>query len=389
MNVLLISEIYLPTVSGVASSTDSIARFMAQRGHHVYLICPRPMAPYDAHPPKGMDIIYTPRLRDPILVNKPMTFFPLGLFEIWRTIATKKIDVVHIQEPGALGITTLLLAKLYRLPIVGAMHFSMEQVIRMTPKAVQFLSVPFMTLYVRMVYPQYTAIMMPTKTVTKDLAALIGHPERIHAISNGVDTTVYTSHTGSYAGLRKKYHLSEKQIYYLYLGRLDADKNIDTTLRALQHTSKDIHLIIAGVGTERKSLEDLAKTLSVSERIIWVEQVPLAEILDLYHLSDGFIIMSTVETQSIVALQAIACGLSLIVADAGALPELVRDGESGYVLPSFDDKKLAEKMIFLATHPDVRRSMGKASRELSLAHQKPTVLKKLEMLYEQVKKASV
>ncbi len=381
MNLLLISEIYLPTVSGVASSTDSIGRFMAERGHHVYLVCPRPMAPYDAHPPRGMEIIYTPRLRDPILVNKPMTFFPLGVFEIWHTIATKKIDVVHIQEPGALGITALLLAKLYRIPVVGAMHFSMEQVIRMTPKAMQFLSVPFMTSYVRVVYPQYTAIMMPTKTVTKDLAALIGHPERIHAISNGVDTGIYTPHVGSYALLRKKYHLNEKQTYYLYLGRLDADKNIDTILRALQHTAKNIHLIIAGVGTEKRSLENLAKALSVSERIMWVDQVSLEEIVDLYHLSDGFIIMSTVETQSIVALQAVACGLPLIVADAGALPELVRDEENGYILPSFDDEKLAEKMTYLSTHPEVRQAMGKESRKLSLMHQKSRVLKTLEALY--------
>ncbi len=384
MNILFISEIYLPTVSGVATSTDSIVRFMASRGHHVYLICPRPMAPYEAPPLPGLEIIYTPRLRDPILVNKPMTVIPLGLWEIWRTIATRNIDVVHIQEPGSLGIMTLLIAKLYRLPIVGAMHFSMEQVIRMTPVFMRPLSMPLMTLYVRMVYPHYTAIMMPTKTVTKDLSALIGHPERIHAVSNGVDTTLYVPQNGPYTALRKKYGLHPTQTYYLYLGRLDTDKNIETIVRALASTPQDIHLIIAGVGTQKQPLEALAASRSVSDRIVWIAQVSIAEILDLYHLSDGFIIMSVVETQSIVALQAIACGLPLIAADAGALPELVRDGKNGYILPPYDAHLLAEKMVYLSTHAAIRAKMGTESRKLSLAHHKPKVLHTLELLYQSV-----
>lgn len=348
---------------------------MASRGHHVYLICPRPMVPYIAPPQKGLDMIYTPRLRDPYLINKPMTVIPLGLWEIWRTIATKKIDVVHIQEPGSLGIMALILSKFYRLPIVGAMHFSMEQVIRMTPWFMKPLSAPFMTWYIRLIYPCYTAIMMPTKTVVKDLVAMIGHADRIHAISNGVDTALYAP---QFSTDRRKY------VSYLYLGRLDTDKNIETIIRALALTNADIRIIIAGIGTQRNYLENLATELSVSTRITWVDQVSLQKILDLYHLCDGFIIMSTVETQSIVALQAIACGLPLIVANAGALPELVRDGRNGYVLPPFDEKALAEKMMYLARHPEERRQMGKESRKLSMTHHKPTVLKKLEQLYKDI-----
>jgi glycosyltransferase involved in cell wall biosynthesis len=381
MNLLLISEVNLPTVSGVATSTDTIARFIASRGHHVYLVCPRPVVPYVSPPQEGLEIIYTPSFRDPFFVGKPMAIIPIGLWEIWHTIQTHHIDVVHIQEPGSLGIMALVLSKLYHLPVVGAMHFSLEQIVRITSAIFRPISEPFMKAYIRLVYPRYTAIMMPTKTVIKELSAFMGHAERMHAVSNGVNTTVYAPIKGSYASLRKKYHLHPTNPYFIYIGRFDADKNIETILKAMPLLSTDIRLILTGVGKQKENLVGLAKTLKIMDRITWIDQVSRNEIVDLYQLSDGFVIMSPVETQSIVALQAIACGLPVIAADAGALPELVHDGENGYLLPTFDEKLLAEKISYLATHPKERERMGKKSREMSLKHYTPVVLAQLEKLY--------
>lgn len=384
MNILFVSEIYLPTVSGVASSTDSITRFMAKRGHTVYLVVPRPMVSYIPEKQTGLHIIFAPRLRDLMYKDKPMTIFPLGFYEIWSVFKNHHIDVVHIQEPGALGIAALILSKMYKIPVVGAMHFSMEQILRMASPLVRPLSVPAMTLYIRLVYPRYTAIMMPTVTVTKDLARLIGHPERIHAVSNGIETNIYTPRNGSTGALRKKYTLDSNATYYIYIGRLDPDKNIETILRALAKTPQAIRLIIAGLGAEKVALKELAVSLRITDRITWFDKIPMGQIIELYQLSDAFIITSPVETQSIVTLQAIACGLPVIAAKAGALPELVHDGENGYLVPTYDVQVISQKMEYLATHPAIREAMGKKSRTISLAHEKSRVLLKLEHLYREV-----
>lgn len=382
MNILLVSDVYLPTVSGVASSSDSIARYMAQRGHHVYLICPRPVIPYTAPAQDHLDIIYTPTLRDPFFVDKSMAIFPMGIVEIWKTIASHHIDIIHIQEPGTLGIMALWFSRLYRLPTVGAMHFSLEQFVRMTPRLLRPFSEPFIRLYIRMIYPKYTAIMMPTATVTKDLAAIIGHPERIHAVSNGVDTSAYMPTTSSPVHLRRRYHLNSKDVCFMYLGRLDADKNIETIIRAFAKTRGAFRLILAGVGKQQQLLQQLVKKQGIEARVTWVQNLSQRHIIELYQLSDVFVIMSPVETQSIVTLQAIACGLPVLAADAGALPELVKDGKNGYLIPTFDELTLADKMSYLAAHPDIRKKMGKESRKLSLVHHKPLALRKLEKLYE-------
>lgn len=373
MNILIVSEVYLPTVSGVASSTDSIARFMATYGHHVIVVCPKSVVPYTPAPQKHLEFVYTPTFRDPFFVDKSMALFPMGVLELWKIIRTKKIDIIHIQEPGTLGITALILSKLYRVPTVGAMHFSMEQVIRIAPWFIRPFSASFMKGYIRLIYPRYTAIMMPTETVTKDLAAMIGHKEKIHAVSNGVDTTLYLP-------LAKT--VLKKSVSYLYLGRLDADKNIETILRAFAHTSPQLRLTVAGVGKQQGMLKELVRSLRLEQRITWIQNLSQQDIINLYQHSDVFVIMSPVETQSIVTLQAIACGLPVIAARAGALPELVQDGKSGYLLPTFDENALAEKMTYLAQHPDVRITMGKEGRRMSMKHEKKIVLRKLESLYK-------
>ena len=382
VNILFVSEVSLPTVSGVASSTDSITRFMAERGHRVFLVCPKPVLPYNPPPQKNLEVIYTASLRDPFFVGKPMGVIPLGLFDMKRILATKKIDVIHIQEPGALGIMALFLSKLYHVPTVGAMHFSIEQIIRVVPSLFRPFTAPFTKAYIHLVYPLYTAIMMPTKTVIPSLSSIIGHAEKIHAVSNGVDTALFIPGSGPAVTVRRRYHMDPDGFYFSYIGRLDSDKNIETILRALPHTNSSIHLILAGVGKQVDALRALADTLRVSDRIVWFGKVERPAMIDLYHASDAFVIMSTVETQSLVALQAIACGLPLLAANAGALPELVREGKNGYLLPSFDAKKLAQKMTYLSEHRTILEAMGKASRALSLIQDRQKVLRDLERLYQ-------
>lgn len=382
MNILLVSDVYLPTVSGVATSTDSIARFMASQGHQVTLVCPRPLVPFVMPEVPGLAIVYTPGVSDALFVNKSMTPFPLGFGPLWRVLRSKKIDVIHVQEPGSLGVTALFLAKLFRVPVVGAQHFSWTQVEKVAPPLLRWISVPFMKFYVRLIYAGFAAIMVPTKTASRDLSAIIGRESKIHPISNGVDTELYVPRKTSLSSLRAKYKLPAGGSVFLYIGRLDADKNIETILRSLPQIKNQAHMVIAGVGKQKEHLLDLARELHITN-ITWVGEVQKQTIIDLYQLADAFVIMSPVETQSIVALQALSCGLPLVAANAGALPELV-DGTNGFLVSTNDDKTLAANLDRLATSPALRKKMGQRSRIIGLTHHKPRVLAKLEALYRQV-----
>ncbi|HUC95279.1 MAG TPA: glycosyltransferase [Candidatus Saccharimonadales bacterium] len=383
MNILFVTETYLPFIAGVSSSSDSIARYMVSQGHKVVLVNPRPIIKKKVEVPPNLKLVYTPSIPDLFYKGKPQTVFPLGLPVINKTIRENKFDVIHIQEPGSLGISALILSKIYKIPTVGMLHFTPEQVGRMLPGKPEFLSKPIMETYIKYIYNKYSAIAVPTQTFV-DFLKSIGVDRPIEVVSNGVDTKKFYQ-AGTDLKLRKKYEISEDDIVFFFLGRLDGDKNVATLVRAMPHTDKNVRLVIVGNGKLREKLHGLAENLGVSEKITWVDHITDAEMPGFYHLADVFTIMSPYEVQSIVTLQALASGLPVICADKGALPELCHNGVNGYLVDVYDDKTLAGKMNILAKDENLRKKFGEESRKMSLVHHKPDVLHKLELLYENVK----
>ena len=383
MNILFVTETYLPFIAGVSSSSDSIARYMVSRGHRVVLVNPRPIIDKKVETPPGLELIYAPSIPDFFYKGKPQTIFPLGLPVIDKAIQKNKFDIIHVQEPGSLGVSALILSKIYKIPTVGMLHFTPEQAAGMIPGKPFFIVKPLVEAYIRFFYNKYKAIAVPTQTFV-DFLKSVGVTRPIEVVSNGVDTNKFHQ-AGTNLELRKKYGFSESDVVFFFLGRLDGDKNAATLVSAMPYTDANVRLVIAGNGKLKESLHSLADSLKVSGRTTWVENITDAEMPDFYHLADVFTIVSPYEVQSIVTLQALASGLPVICANRGALPELCHDGTNGYLVDAYDAKALATKMNLLAKDGPMRVKFGEESRKISLSHHKPDVLHKLELLYERTK----
>lgn len=379
MNILLTTETYLPYITGVSISTDNIARFMLSRGHKVTLICPKPIVRKKTEFPEGLSIIYIPSLPFSLYNNNATGIFPFTLSIIEKTIRTKKFDIVHIQEPGVVGLSALLLAKKYKIPVVGALHFIPEQIDRVLGGSFEKVLTPIFNIFIRYVYNKYDAIMTPS-IFFADYLRKTGVTKPINVISNGVDTNLYKPQKLD-LNTRAKYGFSQNDIVFFFLGRLDRDKNVETLVRAMPKTNKNVKLVVVGKGTESKFLHELAHKLNVEAKIVWTPYVTDSEMLDLYSAVDVFSIMSPYEGQSIVTLQAVASGLPVIAADAGALPELVENNSNGYLVNTYDAETLSEKMNILAASNNLRQMFGTESRKISLKHERSLALRKLESIY--------
>lgn len=378
MNILLVTETYVPTVSGVASSTDSIARYMVSRGHTVTVVAPAPLAPYTREPLKGLTVITTSSIPDPTIAGKPMTIFPAAFPVIWSAVHAAKFDVMHIQEPGSVGLTALIIAKMMQIPTVGAEHTMPQQMASFFGPLYKF-GLFIAHLWIRSVYNHYDAVMTPTATMAGYLKR-DGIHVPIHPVSNGIEIQKYTPASGS--RVKEPFTLPKNRVRFGYLGRIDKDKHLDIAERAMTKTDPKIHLVIAGFGKETELLVALAKELNVTGKVTFIGKLDEPQIIELYHELDAFIIPSPVESQSIVTLQAIASGLPVIAADAGALPELVHDGVNGYLVKTDDYAEFARKMNALAADPTLMKKFGVESRKISLLHDKSKVLHTLELLYK-------
>jgi len=88
--------------------------------------------------------------------------------------------------------------------------------------------------------------------------------------------------------------------------------------------------------------------------------------------------------QSIVTMEAMASGLPVVAVNAMALPELVHDGENGYLFSDGDSQMLAEKVIVILSNHPMRAQMSKKSLEIIKDHDINKIIEKYESIYNEI-----
>jgi glycosyltransferase involved in cell wall biosynthesis len=167
----------------------------------------------------------------------------------------------------------------------------------------------------------------------------------------------------------------------LYVGRLVTFKGLDHLLDALallnrgmgdgDHPPSTIphppRLLLAGDGPHRAGLERRARELGIADRVHFLGPLANADLPRYHAVSDAFVIPSTDhETFCIAACEAMACARPVVAARTGGLPEVVRDGETGYLVPPGDAQALAKRIGALLDDTALRARLGAAGRAWTL-----------------------
>jgi glycosyltransferase involved in cell wall biosynthesis len=128
---------------------------------------------------------------------------------------------------------------------------------------------------------------------------------------------------------------------------------------------KKLRLTIVGKGKQRKYLENLTKELGIEDATNFVGVVPYNEVPNYLNSLDIFCAPSTLDSESfgVAIIEASACKLPVIVSDVGGLPEVVDNGNTGYIVSSKDSKAIAEKLYELVFDESKRKSMGNKGRK--------------------------
>jgi glycosyltransferase involved in cell wall biosynthesis len=187
-------------------------------------------------------------------------------------------------------------------------------------------------------------------------------PRQLSVVCNGVDVERF----------RRVPLATEGRVCILGVGSLLPVKRWDRLLGAaleLRRREVDCFIRIAGNGPLRRSLEQQAQDLGIANRIEFIgytDDIPrlLSEATFLVHTSDN-------EGCPNIVMEAMACGRAVVATDAGDVPHLVEDGNTGFVVRRGDDVTLVTRMATLIVDHDLCRHMGevgraKAEREFGL-----------------------
>src|SRR6185369_16564944 len=142
-------------------------------------------------------------------------------------------------------------------------------------------------------------------------------------------------------------------------------------------------LVMVGDGSERQNCEHRARCLGIYEQCSFVGKQP--RIVDYLSASDVLLLPSEQESFGLAALEAMACEVPVIASRVGGLPEVVTDGENGYLSPVGDVDKMAADAARLLTDDKLRRSMGQHARESAIGrYRTDVVIPQYIEFYEQI-----
>jgi colanic acid/amylovoran biosynthesis glycosyltransferase len=164
-----------------------------------------------------------------------------------------------------------------------------------------------------------------------------------------------------------------EKIDILTVGRLVEKKGIEFSIRAVARlipSFPSVHYNIIGDGLLKKNFENLIAELHASDHIHLLGAKPREEVIG--HLKESHILMLASVTAAngdmegipVTLMEAQAMGLPVIATYHSGIPELVRDRESGFLVPERDVEALVEKLRHLITHPELRLQMGTRGRKI-------------------------
>ena len=171
----------------------------------------------------------------------------------------------------------------------------------------------------------------------------------------------------------------------LHMSNFRPVKRVPDIVRVLERVQREVPavLLMVGDGPERAAAQALARRLGVADRVRFLGRQDQIE--EITATADLYLLPSELESFGLSALEAMACGVPVIGSDAGGLPEVVKHGETGYLLPVGDVEGMAARAVEILRDDKLRREMGAASRRRAEAlFGAERVVPQYERYYERV-----
>jgi glycosyltransferase involved in cell wall biosynthesis len=380
MRILVVSNAYEPSLSGVVTSIKTFRQALTAAGHEVFIFAPRYAHYTDTDP----NIQRFPALDLTSMVDLSYAWpYRRRMIEAARAL---KPDLVHSQHPSVMGDRAVDIARALKISLIATMHCKYDDYARVyTPVLRAFISgITRRTVgkFVR----QCDHIIVPAPNVQEWMDHTYSPSIPVSIVPTPIDIDLFK---------RNKTNVIEKTFgvvredAMLYVGRLSAEKNLDFLVRSLPYILEkrpSTRLILVGKGARRRHLYHLAKKLKVADALILAGTAPGEDIPRLVASAGVFVFSSVIETQALSMIEAMAVGTPVVALDSPATRDVLSDG--GGVLVPADEKAFANEVVALMDDRKRQKALGEQARKNASQYSIPETLKKLLTVYQSVVKKS-
>jgi glycosyltransferase involved in cell wall biosynthesis len=283
-------------------------------------------------------------------------------FQLARLIRRERPHILHTHtaKAGTVGRVAALLAGSRRPPIV--VHTFHGHVLRGYFGPLRSF---FFRLLERWLAAGTTALVAVSPQVRDDLVSLgVARRDRFVVVRLGIelDQRVAPEQDGR-SESRRYLGIPGDRFAVGWIGRMTAVKRTDDVLVAfkrLRDEGIEAVLCMVGDGPDRPQLEQRAHELGVIRETLFLGYQ--RDVAPLYSAFDALVLPSSNEGTPVSAIEALAAGKPVVATRVGGVPDVVRDGEDGFLVDTGDTEGLADRLAQLARDPALRRRMGDEGR---------------------------
>jgi glycosyltransferase involved in cell wall biosynthesis len=379
-----------------------LVKYLARKGHKITVVD----AGYHSRAPVlkrdgNITAVYVPTLMLPSapLLSRRSFFYFIGLLfnrlsyaiSIAKYLMQEKFDVIHCQSAAAILPLLLFCRSLGNRMILHSMVAARVGLRTSWLDYVVLITENFVAKRVR-------KVVLETELARKRLIAEAKlKPEKTCVIETGVDTWYWQPDPLLRRKIRKQYGLDDK-VVVLFLGRIIERKGVIFLLKAAdiivnKKGYRNVVFLIAGP-TASGSEDPDSITPYLKQLILFINSNNLAQVVKiipgwrpkemvkgLYDAADIYVLPTLADLTPHSISQALAMGKPVIASAVGGIPELVQDGETGFLVPPMSEQALADRLEKLINDPMLRGKMGEKGRQVMLRRSCESNAKKFEELY--------
>lgn len=364
MRIAICTDQYLPLLSGVADSVDILANQLRLGGHQVRVYTlSLPHAGPDANV-----------MRFPSYVSKGgiALVFPFGAM---KDICAFRPEVIHTHMAGIVGLFAAYAAWRLHVPLVGTDHTLIDYYY---PKPLRPVAKKFSSWY----YNRCAAVTAPSSAMLTELKDY-GLYKPSQVISNHVPTHIFRPIFDKET-LKKKYNIPPRAV--LVFGRIAVEKNIDVAIEVFARLAKeaDAHLVFVGDGPYRAAAREKINAQGLAGRTQFLGTLRGEALVEAINACEVYLMTSLSENQSMTMIQTMACGVPVIIANAGGVPEYIENGVTGYVVEPDNIDAFVACATKMLNSPELAKRIGEAGRESVLPYSPENIAALFEALYTAV-----
>ena len=376
MNILMVTNTFVPHVGGVARSVQGFSGEFRRGGHRVVVVAPI----FEGAPKDETDVVRVPAIQN---FNGSDFSVPVPVSgKVISLLKTFTPQIVHSHHPFLLGDTALRVAASRDIPVVFTHHTMYEKYTHYvpgdSPRFKRFV-LDLVTGYCNLC----DSVIAPSRTVAEEIVRR-GVKAPVEVIPTGVNTDVFASGNGDL--FRKRMGIPKDAFVVGHVGRLAPEKNLmfltEAVVRFLLR-NKRARFLLAGEGPEKKTIEASFKAQGLAGRFHSAGVMDHPELASAYQGMDVFAFASRTETQGMVLTEAMAAGIPVVAVDGSGVREVVRDGENGRLLPREDLEEFVSALDWVAgLSPDERQRLAGGIARTADAFSLPRTAAKTLALYE-------